>query len=180
MLTPPKVFKTLHLIKIGILWAWKNLWAYGRKVHAKFWPWGMPWDPIYDHFCVSCWPSYFSYWIHEGIWGVTGPGRYLIFFLVRFRVECNQNHVWEPPGARVMSIFVKTYIFARDVLDETHGWKERQKLYRMVFSKYTTLDFWSALWAYCCDIILWHYDILIICVTYFPILYCIVLYYKLL
>ena len=25
-----------------------------RKVHAKFWPWGMPWYPCYDHFCVPC------------------------------------------------------------------------------------------------------------------------------
>ena len=24
------------------------------------------------------------------------PGRYLIFFLVKFPVECCQNHVWEP------------------------------------------------------------------------------------
>ena len=40
--------KLLNLIKIGSLWAWKNLWGYGRKVHAKFWPWGTPWDPSYD------------------------------------------------------------------------------------------------------------------------------------
>ena len=47
---PPKPQKLINLIKIGSLWAWKNLWGYGRKVHAKFWPWGMLWDPIYDHF----------------------------------------------------------------------------------------------------------------------------------
>ena len=41
-------------IKIAALWAWQTLWGYGRKVHAKFWPWGMPWDPSYDHFCVPC------------------------------------------------------------------------------------------------------------------------------
>ena len=48
------MLKTLNLIKIGVLWAWKNLWGYGRKVHAKFWPWGTPWDPSYDHFWVLC------------------------------------------------------------------------------------------------------------------------------
>ena len=44
-------------------------------------------------------------------------------FLVKFHVECIQNHVWGPPGARVMSIFVKTNILAKDVLGETHGLK---------------------------------------------------------
>ena len=43
------MLKTFNLIEIGILWAWKNLRGYGRKVHAKFWPWGIPWYPIYDH-----------------------------------------------------------------------------------------------------------------------------------
>ena len=47
---PTKMLKNVNLIKIGSLWVWKNLWGYGRKVHAKFWPWGMPWDPIYDYF----------------------------------------------------------------------------------------------------------------------------------
>ena len=46
---PPKnLQKLFDLIEIGILWAWKNLWGYGRKVHAKFWPWGTLWDPSYD------------------------------------------------------------------------------------------------------------------------------------
>ena len=26
----------------------------------------------------------------------TNPGRYLIFFLIKFPVECHQNHVWGP------------------------------------------------------------------------------------
>ena len=29
-------------------------------------------------------------------WRSTGPGRYLIFFLVKFPIECRQNHVWGP------------------------------------------------------------------------------------
>ena len=28
--------------------------------------------------------------------GLRPPGRYLIFFLVKFPVECRQNHVWGP------------------------------------------------------------------------------------
>ena len=81
----------------------KNLWGYGRKVHAKCWPWGMPWDSIYDPFSVSC----------LRIRGVTGPGRYLIFFLVKFHVECRQNHVWGPLGARFMTNLVKHVFFAK-------------------------------------------------------------------
>ena len=45
-MTFPKVLKTFNLIKIGVLWVWKNLWGYGSKVHAKFWPWGIPWDRV--------------------------------------------------------------------------------------------------------------------------------------
>ena len=41
-MTPQKVFKTFNLIKIGVLWVWKNLWGSGRKVHAKFWHGGPP------------------------------------------------------------------------------------------------------------------------------------------
>ena len=48
-MTPPKVVKTIKLINFDLLWAWQNLWGYGKKVHAKFWLWEMPWDPIYDH-----------------------------------------------------------------------------------------------------------------------------------
>ena len=47
---PPKVLKTINLIKIKSLWARKSVRGYGRKVHAKFWPWGTTYDPIYDHF----------------------------------------------------------------------------------------------------------------------------------
>ena len=55
---PAKVLKAFDLIKIGVLWVWKNLRGYGSKVHAKFWPWETPWDPSYDHFWVLCWPSF--------------------------------------------------------------------------------------------------------------------------
>ena len=48
-MTPQKVLKTLNLINFEPLWAWQNLWGYGRKVHGKFWSWGMPWEQIYDH-----------------------------------------------------------------------------------------------------------------------------------
>ena len=46
--------KPFIFIKFGALWARQNLWGYGRTVHAKFWPWWMPSDPSYDHFCVPC------------------------------------------------------------------------------------------------------------------------------
>ena len=63
-MTPQKMLKTLNLIKIGSLWAWQNLWGYGRKVHAKFWPWGMPWDLIYDHLAPML-PPNVQILIHE-------------------------------------------------------------------------------------------------------------------
>ena len=53
-MTPLDPSKPLILIETGLLWAWQNLWGYSRKVHAKFWPWGIPWDPSYDHFCIPC------------------------------------------------------------------------------------------------------------------------------
>ena len=31
-------------------WAWQNLWGYGTMILTKFWHWGLPWDPSYDHF----------------------------------------------------------------------------------------------------------------------------------
>ena len=30
------------------------------------------------------------------IWRSTGPGRYLMLFLIKFPSECLQNHVWRP------------------------------------------------------------------------------------
>ena len=42
-------------------------------------------------------------------------------FAREISVECRQNHVWGPPEARVMSIVVKTCIFAKDALGETHA-----------------------------------------------------------
>ena len=59
----------------------------------------------------------FNFW--DLFWGSTGPGRYLIFFLVKFHVECTHNHVWGPPGARVMTIFIKAYIFVKVELGPT-------------------------------------------------------------
>ena len=46
---PKQMLKTIILTNFDPLWAWQNLEGYGRKVHAKFWPWGMPCDLIYDH-----------------------------------------------------------------------------------------------------------------------------------
>ena len=52
--SPKKCIKMLILIICGPLWAWQNLLGYDRKVHAKFWFQGTPWDPSYDYFWVPC------------------------------------------------------------------------------------------------------------------------------
>ena len=62
----------------------------GRKVNAKFWPWGMPWEPSYDHFGVLCRASflfnigYFEvYRVYEGIWRLSKVyGGYLKYIKV--------------------------------------------------------------------------------------------------
>ena len=45
-MTPQECLEMIKLIEIGALWALKNLWGYGGKEHAKFWPWGNPLDLI--------------------------------------------------------------------------------------------------------------------------------------
>ena len=49
----------------------------------------------------------------EFVWGSTGPERYLMFFVVKFYVECIQNHVRGPLGALVLNLFVKAFIFVK-------------------------------------------------------------------
>ena len=56
-------------------------------------------------------------------------------FLMKFNVECRQNHVWGVPVAQVMSIFVKTCIFAKDALGETHGKKALKTILNGVLKK---------------------------------------------
>ena len=85
------------------------------------------------------WRSTFSTLFFQLFWGSTGLGRYLIFSVGTFHVECRQIHVWRPLLAWVMTIFKKTCIFVKVELRDNLGWKERWKLYRMVFSKYKTL-----------------------------------------
>ena len=60
-MTPQKPQKLFNLIQI--------VWQYGTKVHATFWPWGTPRDPIYDHFWVLCWLSFCQYSIFWCMWG---------------------------------------------------------------------------------------------------------------
>jgi len=92
---PPKNLQPLlNLIKFGSLWAWKNLWGYGRKVHAQFWPWGTPWDPSYDP------PKHLqtllnlikigSIWAWKNLWGY-GRKVHAKFW------------PWGTPGSRVMT-----------------------------------------------------------------------------
>ena len=51
----------------------------------------------------------------------TGPRRYAIVLGVKFQVECGQNHVWGPLGARDLSIFVKhVFLVAEIALGNNH------------------------------------------------------------
>ena len=60
---------------------------------------GTPGGKSYDHILD---------FLMFGLFGAsTGPGRYLMFVLVKVHVECNQNHVWGSPGARVKSIIIE-------------------------------------------------------------------------
>ena len=52
---------------------------------------GTPWDSIYDNFWDLCQRIEKFKYMRS-----TNPGRYLIFFLIKFPVECHQNHVWRP------------------------------------------------------------------------------------
>ena len=49
---PKKCLKLVNLINFDPLWAWQNLWGYGRIILTKFWPLGTPWDLSYDNFWV--------------------------------------------------------------------------------------------------------------------------------
>ena len=41
-------------MKIGPLWACRNIKGHGRIILVQYGPWGTPWDPGYDHFCDPC------------------------------------------------------------------------------------------------------------------------------
>ena len=56
----------------------------------------------------------------DSFWRSTSTEKNLIFFPVKFHVECMQIHVWGPPGARVMTIFKKTYICVKVELIDNH------------------------------------------------------------
>ena len=96
---PPKCLKMFILIILGALWPWQKLRGYGRKVHAKFWPSGMPWDPIYDNFESHVHPHISNIGYMKVYNGLQALGGISFLFLMKFHVECRQNHVWGPPGA---------------------------------------------------------------------------------
>ena len=54
--------------------------------------------------------------VYEGLQALGGISS---FFLLKFHVEWHQNHVWGPPGARVMTNFVK-HVFFAVVRSNTH------------------------------------------------------------
>ena len=47
------------------------------------------------------------YTVWKLCWGSTGPGRCPFVLLAKLYIECIQNHVWAPPGAADMNIFLK-------------------------------------------------------------------------
>ena len=57
--------------------------------------------------------------------GSTCSGRYPVSSGVKFHVECSQNHVGGPLGARVMSKFVEIYLYiyicVKVELGDNHG-----------------------------------------------------------
>ena len=59
------------------------------------------WEPISCTLLFSL-SSYISctFYVFDFV-GATGPRRYLIFCVVKFRVISNYNHVWGPPGAEI-------------------------------------------------------------------------------
>ena len=114
---------------------YEGIWRYMNVVEGI-------WRFLFLFFCFF-WFSYFCCSFR----GYTGPGRHPLVFVMNFQVECTQNHVWGPPGARVMSISIKTCICGKDALGRIHDYKEHSKIYRMVFAKYKTLELWSALWG---------------------------------
>ena len=78
---PPKVVKTFNLIKIGVLWKWKNLWGYGRKVHAKFWSWGSRGTRVMTIFVFYVSDQIPSIEYFEVYGGLQAPGGISSFFL---------------------------------------------------------------------------------------------------
>ena len=90
------MLKSPNLIKDDPLWGCRSVRGYGRNVHAKIWPWGTPWDPIYHHFWDLCQSSNSKCWKIWSIWRSMDLVRYPIVFLEKFPVEWYQNYVWGP------------------------------------------------------------------------------------
>ena len=59
--------------------------------------------------------------VFESIWRSTRPGRYLIFFLVKFHVECRQNNVWGCICDPSYDHIYKDMYFAKVKSDDNHG-----------------------------------------------------------
>ena len=55
-----------------------------------------------------------------------GPGRYLIFFLTKFPVECRQNHVWGPIFDHSYDHIYKSIHFCKGKGREGKGRKGRK------------------------------------------------------
>ena len=51
----------------------------------------------------------------------TNPGRYLIFFLIKFPFECRRNHVWSPIFDPSYDHIYKNVYFVTLEMGDTHG-----------------------------------------------------------
>ena len=86
-MTPQKCLKSHILIKNDPLWACRSIRGYGRKVHAKIWPWGNPWDPICDHFWESGKILYIAIYIYIAPSGAPSGALLAAIFLVAIPLE---------------------------------------------------------------------------------------------
>ena len=73
----------------------------------------------------------------------TDAGRYPFFSGVKFHVECTRNLACGPLGARVMSIFVKTYLFVKVELGDNRVEKSAKNYIEWSSQRTERLDFGS-------------------------------------
>ena len=80
-------------------------------------------NPFVRHCCFQlCWGSTFStQFLFQLVWRSTGTERYLILFLVKFPVDCRQNHVWGCIVDPSYDNIYKNMYFAKVELGDNHG-----------------------------------------------------------
>ena len=61
--------KQLYLINFDPLWACRDIVGHGRIILVQYGPWGTPWDPSSDNFCVPNCDEIFLTWPYEHLQG---------------------------------------------------------------------------------------------------------------